>query len=65
MIAPDFSYLARFPKFHNWYLSPVVGERNEPANVLVTLKEIARIKGLSVEDAGKEIFKNAERLFGV
>ena len=45
-------------------LSPVVGERNEPANVLITLKEIARIKGLSVDEVGEQIFINAERLFG-
>jgi len=47
------------------YLSPVVGERNEPANVAVTIREIARIKGLSVEGVGEEIFKNAEGLFGM
>lgn len=47
------------------YLSPVVGERNEPVNVRVTLKEIARIKGVSVEEVAGEIFKNAKKLFGV
>jgi TatD DNase family protein len=46
------------------WLSPVVGERNEPANVLVTLKEIARIKEVGVEESSKQIFKNAEGLFG-
>jgi TatD DNase family protein len=45
------------------YLSPVDRERNEPANVLVTLKEIARIKGLSVEEVAKKIFENGEKLF--
>jgi TatD DNase family protein len=44
------------------YLSPVVGTRNESANVLVTLKEIARIKGLDVEEVGEKIFENASRL---
>jgi TatD DNase family protein len=47
------------------YLSPVVGERNEPANVKITLEEIARIKGLSVEEVGEQIFINAERLFSL
>jgi len=47
------------------YLSPVVGERNESANVAVTIGEIARIKGLGAEEVGGEIFKNAEKLFGV
>jgi TatD DNase family protein len=45
------------------YLSPVAGTRNEPANVLVTLNEIARIKGLSVEEVGERVFENAEKLF--
>lgn len=47
------------------YLSPVVGKRNEPANVLVTLEEIARIKGLGVEKVGEEIFNNTVKLFGL
>jgi len=47
------------------YLSPVVGERNEPSNVLVTLKEIARIKGVGVDGVAGEIFKNVGKLFGV
>ena len=47
------------------YLSPVVGERNEPASVLVTLKEIARIKGVSLEDVGYAVFENACGLLGV
>ena len=47
------------------YLSPVVGERNESSNVLVTLKEIARIKGLSVEEVGDSVFENFSLLFGV
>ena len=47
------------------YLSPVVGERNESANVAVTLKEIARIKGVGVGEVGRQIFINAERLFGL
>ena len=47
------------------YLSPVVGERNESSNVLVTLKEIARIKGVSVEEVGDSVFENFSLLFGV
>ena len=43
--------------------SPVVGERNEPANVLVTLKEIARIKGVPVESVGEAVYENFERAF--
>ncbi len=44
-------------------LSPVVGERNESANVEVTLGIIAEIKNLSKEDVMEQIFINAERLF--
>jgi len=45
------------------YLSPVVGERNESANVAVTLKEIARIKELDVEEVGAKIFENTKDMF--
>jgi len=45
------------------YLSSVTSKRNEPVNVLVTLKEIARIKGLSVEEVGERIWENAGNLF--
>jgi TatD DNase family protein len=46
------------------YLSPVVGERNEPANVAVTIGEIARIKGLGEDEVAEKIWENAEKLFG-
>jgi TatD DNase family protein len=45
------------------YLSPVAGERNEPANVRVTIKEIAKIKGISEEKVASQIWENAMRLF--
>lgn len=45
------------------YLSPVQGERNEPANVAVTVKEIAKIKNLSEEEVAEQIWKNAKELF--
>jgi TatD DNase family protein len=44
------------------YLSYVRGERNEPANVAVTIKEIARIKGLTEEEVAEKIWKNWEKL---
>jgi TatD DNase family protein len=46
------------------YLSPVAGERNEPANVAVTIKEIAKIKEISEREVSEKIFGNAEKLFG-
>jgi len=47
------------------YLSPVAGERNEPANVKTTIEVIADIKKLTKEKVAEALFKNAERLFGL
>jgi TatD DNase family protein len=46
------------------YLSPVAGERSEPKDVATTIKEIAKIKGLTEEEVAKQIWENCERLFG-
>jgi len=45
------------------YLSPVAGERNESANVAVTIKKIAEIKSLDEEEVAEKIYENAENLF--
>ncbi len=45
------------------YLSPVAGERNEPVNVSVTIREIARIKKISGEEVAKRIWNNAMEIF--
>lgn len=49
--------------------SPVLGvnplQRNEPANIVFSLREIARIKNLDVELVAEETTKNACRLFGL
>lgn len=49
------------------YLAPasVRGKRNEPSFVVETAREIARIKGLSLEDVGRITTLNAEELFGL
>ncbi len=44
------------------YLSPVAGERNEPANVSITIQEIARIKEISQEKVAEKIWDNWERM---
>ncbi|MFH1211755.1 MAG: TatD family hydrolase, partial [Candidatus Woesearchaeota archaeon] len=44
-------------------LSPVRGERNEPANVLVTVKKIAELKKMDAEETANNIFFNYQRLF--
>jgi TatD DNase family protein len=45
------------------YLSPFAGQRNEPAFVLESLKKIAEIKGMTLEDAANVIFMNYQNLF--
>jgi len=47
------------------YLSSVTGGRNEPCNVAVTLGEIARIKGLSVEGVASRVYENAKLVFSL
>jgi len=47
------------------FLSPVARDRNEPANVLTTIKEIARIKGLRKKEVGEAVFENAKKVFGL
>jgi TatD DNase family protein len=47
------------------YLSPVAGERNESANVVATIKEIAKIKELSEEEVAEQIFNNAKSVFNL
>ncbi len=44
--------------------SPYKGERCEPAHVLETVKKIAEIKNLSVEEVTDRIWKNYEKVFG-
>jgi len=43
--------------------SPVKGERNEPANVVVTVKEIAKIKNMEQDEVMKAIYSNYQKLF--
>jgi len=45
------------------YLAPIAGIRNEPANIAITLREIAKIKEMEVEEVSNQIWKNFEKLF--
>ncbi len=45
------------------YLSPISGERNEPANVEITIKKIAEIKGLNEDEVKDKIWDNAVKIF--
>jgi TatD DNase family protein len=44
-------------------LAPVRGERNEPANIIFSAREIAKIKSLPLEDVAEMTSKNATALF--
>ncbi len=46
------------------YLSPYPDTRNEPAFVLESIKKIAEIKGLSVEETAQKIWDNYGRVLG-
>lgn len=45
------------------YLSPVFGERNEPKNVVESIKMISKIKKIDYEEAKKIIFMNFQNIF--
>lgn len=45
------------------YLGPVARERNEPANVGGTLKMIAEIKEMDIDEVSEKIYLNGKKLF--
>jgi TatD DNase family protein len=45
------------------FLAPVRGERNEPANVVGTVKLLSELRNLSVDEARDQIWSNYLRLF--
>lgn len=49
------------------YLTPAPyrGKRNEPAHVLYTAEEIARLREMEIEDLGKMCAENGRRLFRI
>ena len=46
------------------WLSPIKGEKNEPAFVVKSIEKIAEIKGLTVLGVAEQIWENYERVFG-
>ena len=46
------------------WLSPVAGKHNEPANVIYTVRNIAKIKGFDEEETANNIWLNFQRVFG-
>lgn len=47
------------------YLSPVLGLRNDSTSVLITIREIAKIKNISEEKVQKQIMENAQNLLDI
>ena len=49
------------------YMTPVPfrGQRNEPKNVVYVADQIARIKGISIEEVARITTENARRVFGI
>ena len=45
-------------------LGPESGKRNEPANIIHSIKAIAEIKGVSEEEVREKVFENTVRLYG-
>ncbi len=45
------------------WLSPVVGTRKEPANVALTIKKIAALKGLTEDETANNIYMNYQKIF--
>ncbi len=45
------------------YLTPFRDRRNEPAFVVESLKKIAEVKGLTVEDTANNVFMNYQKMF--
>ena len=46
------------------WLSPIKGQKNEPAFVLKSVEKIAEIKGLTREEVARQIWQNYEKVFG-
>ena len=46
------------------FLSPLKEQKNEPSNVIETIKMISKIKRLPIEDVSNIIYRNAKRVFG-
>lgn len=45
------------------YLAPISGERSEPKDVAITVKEISKIKNLSEEEVANQIWENFKNIF--
>ena len=56
LIETDAPYLTPHPRR---------GRRNEPACVVLTAQKVAELKGVSLDEVGRETSRNAMRLFDI
>ncbi len=47
------------------FLSPFRDKKNEPSFVIETIKKIAELRNMTVEDISNILYRNAERMFGI
>lgn len=47
------------------YLAPKAGERSEPRDVAVTIREIAKIKKLTEEEVAEQIYENTKKILNL
>ena len=66
----EMQYIARetplsklFPETDAPFLSPFPGKRNEPAFVIETIRKIAEIKGMDIQETSKNLWKNYQKVF--
>ncbi len=64
MLAEEVPMSRLFCETDSPFMSPFKGKWNEPAFVVESYKEIAKIKGLDIEETKYNIYMNWQRLFG-
>ena len=47
------------------YLSPYKNRRNEPSFIIETIKKIAEIKNISIDETANNIFMNYQKVFSI
>ncbi len=63
MLAKEVSMSQILTETDSPLLPPIKGQRNEPANVIYTIKKIAEIRNLDEEEVKKMIYSNYQKFF--
>lgn len=63
IILLTFFFTKTLELFLRYYVFMFVQERNVPANIMISCREISRIKQISEKEVMKETYKNARSLF--